>query len=124
MCLKDDFKITTVADLFLEGGRAPFVPVSAQNDSALEAMIYLGKYGIHRVWPTDCDEIVNIITQRSMLELIYNNLSLFPDLVETEIENLGIDLKKQVFSVTVNETYWEAFRVMHENVRMYAPVRA
>lgn len=115
--LKTAFKTTTLSELFTEKSKAPFVPIDlADEDSLLQVMILMGKYGIHNVWSVDNNEVVNVITQGAMLNILAKNIGKFGAITDTPIKHLGLGLPKHVCSVTQHDTYWEAFRVIHDHV--------
>jgi CBS domain-containing protein len=112
--LKNAFKTTTVGQLFAEGSRSPFVVIDEATQGLLDVILYLGKYGVHRVLTASDGQITNILTQTAMLEVIANNLGSFEAITKLPISELGLGLTHAVFSVTLEDSTWEAFRVMHE----------
>ena len=100
------------------GSKSTFVPLDPSENTFLDAMILLGKYGIHRAWLVNspAGDITNVITQSAVLELLGNNIDSFQALAALPLSKLGLGQHKAVAAVTVANTSWDAFRLIHDNV--------
>ena len=85
--------------------------------------MYHNNAGIHRVFTVEGSELTNVLTQSAVLEVLGNNLAKFSDITSKSIHSLGLGLRHQVYTVSVLDNTWEAFRIMHEkNVSAVAVV--
>ena len=80
-----------------------------------------GKYGVHRVVAVDSPggDLHNIITQSAVVDVLHNNLEVFPEVMNKTLEELGVvqkQLSHGVITVKLTDTFWTAFSVMSKTV--------
>ena len=79
-----------------------------------------GKYGEHRVWLVNSPggDIINVVTQSDVVKLIHSNLHVFrSELTSKTVHELRLgSWHKVVHSVTLQDSYWDAFRKIHDKV--------
>ena len=89
--------------------------MDATENTFFDVMLLLGKYGFHRTWLVDGAAITNVISQSTVIEVLGQNLASFPAITSATIASLGLG-PKFTASVKLTDTYWDAFRQIHEAV--------
>eukprot|EP00056_Hartaetosiga_gracilis_P001373 m.44503 g.44503 ORF g.44503 m.44503 type:complete len:346 (+) comp10611_c0_seq8:219-1256(+) len=100
----------------------PFVPLDAENNHMLDVMLLLGKYGLHRAYVVHtCGDIENVITQSTVVKFLNENKSMMVSTFNRTVQELGLGQKEPV-SVTRDDTFWTAFKVMKDHGVSAVPV--
>ena len=80
------------------------MPIDVNENDFLDVMLILGKYGVHRAWLVDGDQITNVVTQTGLLEVLANYLASFAGLTHKTIASLDLGTPKHVISATLSDT--------------------
>ena len=105
--------------LIAHARNTPFIPIDPTENTFLDVMILLGKYGVRRVFTVDAPggDITGVISQTMTLELIADNLEQFSAMNTKPIAELGLGNPTKVISVSLHDYYWDAFHAISNNVR-------
>ena len=61
--------------------------------------------------------MVNVITQSALVKFLEASMDQIEVLANARVEQLPIGEPKQVYSVTTQQTFWDAFQLMKKHVR-------
>lgn len=119
---KHDVLQTRLCDVKDPNFWAPFVPLRVE-DSLLDAMLVMGKYGVHRVPVVSAEGIIiNIITQSAVVNAIAKNLDQFEEVAGLTLEQLGLADHRTCVTVTIDDTLHIAIRAIRDNRVSAVPV--
>jgi hypothetical protein len=62
-------------------------------------------------------DILNVITQSALVKFLEASMDQIEVLANARVEQLPISTPKEVFSVTTQDTFWDAFKLMKKHVR-------
>lgn len=126
LSLKESFNTTTIAELATSARWSKFVPLDSKNSNFLDVLLLLGKYGQHRVCVVDSPggDLKNMITQSAVLAELNHANPIFDALTSKTLEALGWKEHPDhpLISVNVDKTYWDAFRLISDNLVSGVPV--
>jgi len=107
---------TTAGEIAGISGNNPFVGLDV-NSSIRDAMLLLGKRHLYRIAAIDGkkQELVNIISQSTIIKLLSDNLGKFSGLVDKSLKELGLADNKKVLSVPIHTPAIAAFKLIAEN---------
>ena len=120
--LRDAFKTTPVSAVLEAGSISAFVPIDPTANDFLDVFLLLGKYGIHRAWMVSGNDVTNVVTQSAVVDILAKNLEHFAGLTHKTIASLELGSPKAVVGVTLSDTFWDAFRLMHEHHVSAVPI--
>lgn len=113
---------TRLGSVHDEGFWAPFMPLR-EEDSLLDAMLIMGKYGVHRVPVLSTSGyITNIITQSAVVHAIAKNLDQFQEVSALTLDQLGLGAPVTCITVTIDDTLHTAIRAIRDNKVSAVPV--
>eukprot|EP00053_Salpingoeca_punica_P005299 m.53569 g.53569 ORF g.53569 m.53569 type:complete len:339 (-) comp13178_c0_seq1:270-1286(-) len=106
-----------------ESGLFPFLPLE-QDATMLEALVLLGTYRIKRLPIIDKadGDIVNIITQSSMLQILHNNLDKYASIADKTLEQLGLCEARPVMTVRADQYVRHVFNIIREHNVSAVPI--
>jgi len=111
----ETFAGTTVKDVVDKLNCTPFIPLSVDS-SALELLLLLGKYKVHRVAVVDSRSMVNLVTQSAVVRLIRDHIAsnpVFGRHAARTLGELGLTAPKQVFTISSTASAVNAFKLLH-----------
>lgn len=103
-----------VFDVLRFGRCCSFIPM--HPDSTLwDAMLVMGKFGVHRLPIVEKDgDIINLITQSAIVEMLAEALGESFDVFEDfTVSELGLDAPSKVITVKINMPTFEAFQQIY-----------
>jgi CBS-domain-containing membrane protein len=106
---------TKVGDIAGTARWGPFVPLSME-DNMLDAMLLMGKYGLHRVpvVMSPGGDIVHFLTQSAIVDTLSRNMDQFKVLAQQTLAELGLGNKVDCFSVRTDSMLREAVLLIKE----------
>lgn len=123
---RKEFKQTKLRELVGQGRWAPFVPVDARIHNALDVMILLGKYGLHRVVQVESPGkgLKNIITQSSVVRLLNEQIDQepFTKVAQHSLRELGLGVDQHILTVRDTDHLLEAFKIIGNKLVSAVPV--
>ena len=81
----------------------------------------LGKYNARRVWVVQSPggDITNVISQSALVTLLHANISSFQStFLGQSVADLHVGTFGKIATVTLKNTYWDAFQLMNSKVIM------
>eukprot|EP00808_Paulinella_micropora_P020441 g42087.t1 len=106
----------TVGEICGESCQNPFVPVSSKG-SLRDALLILGKEHVYRFPVVDEEgkQIVNFITQSSLLRAMASKKEVFSALTSHSLEELGLAKEKKVIYVNATDPALLAFQLITQH---------
>ncbi|EGD83241.1 hypothetical protein PTSG_03873 [Salpingoeca rosetta] len=101
---------------------SPFVPLDEERSTMLDVMLLLGKYALHRAYIVHtCGDITNVITQSAVVKFLHEHKERMASTMNRTLKQLGLGQKAPV-TVTTDDTFWTAFKLMREKCVSALPV--
>eukprot|EP00730_Choanoeca_flexa_P007932 TRINITY_DN12415_c4_g2_i17.p1 TRINITY_DN12415_c4_g2~~TRINITY_DN12415_c4_g2_i17.p1 ORF type:complete len:343 (+),score=99.98 TRINITY_DN12415_c4_g2_i17:363-1391(+) len=112
-----DTPVTELVSLDSDTARFnPFIPLAEANNTMLEVMLLLGKYAQHRAYVVEPGaDISNVITQSALVKFLADNLDQVDVLANSRVGQLPLSKPKEVVSVSAQDTFWDAFKLMKQH---------
>lgn len=104
----------TVKDIIDSPRWLPFVCIE-QTAMLSDAMALLGREHFHRVLVAENTDVVNIVTQSSVIKFISENMDDFASVTQKPLSELGLTDARPVVSISIDDCVVSAFRAMRDN---------
>jgi CBS domain-containing protein len=102
----------------------PFIPLDPKNNTMLDVMLLLGKYAQHRAFVVETGgDITNIVTQSAVVKFLKNFKDRMAPTIHKTLKELNLaPAAKPVATVTGDDTFWTAFKLMKEKAVSAVPL--
>ncbi len=111
--------VTEILHVFKFG---PFVPLDYDTATLLDAVLILGKHGLHRVCVVKAGgDIVNIVTQSAVIGALTLALPKLKSVTGRTLRDLGLHESPHVYTVPLDESVWVALKVRHPYMHTPTP---
>jgi CBS domain-containing protein len=89
----------------------PFTPLDSEENTVLDCMLLMGKYGLHRCYVVNSGthELVGVVTQSMLVQFLHDHMPVFKAISEQTIAELKIGTYSQLVTVTQDNTFMDAF---------------
>ena len=108
----DAFEAKTVKDVLHVFKYGPFVPLLEDSSTLLDAVLILGKHGLHRLCVVQPGgDITNIITQSALIKALMVALPHLAPIADKTLRQLGLAVKPHLYAVNIDDGVWVAVKV-------------